>query len=574
MKSKVKFIISIGVGFALIVTLVVVYNISISQYNSTLERMIYASRLDVAVVQETTNIWRFLAGDGQGADGYAEVHEKIKELDRELLEKGDDPQLVKIRALIEREREIFGKLYSENGEFFKEIQEARAGFIEKNNKHIRRTLGYLNGWVVPGTQKEVDTLAILEGIRKERILFEEFDPNSPSVDDLMAEFRETNNNVVAGLVKLWLEELETGMRKVSSPEFRKKLEASHKIVGQITATSFPSVSEEDAALFGITPNKDTLLGADADNATKAFSTSCENNLDEYEKGVERVVWSRADVSDVGENVTPTLTLAKIISCQQGLRANAEDVFRWHLFYANEVEPELLLIQTDADDFRNDISSLVQELARRVFFATIFVSLFLLLLMVIFIRATIALHKTKDNLQNSLREANKLATIIEKSFEGVMVVGHPEHIYLYVNRAWEHITGWSREEVIGKENPRLLKSGKHDQVFYKKIWDTILAGDIFMSEITNKKKDGTFYTVDITIIPIKDEKGNITSFAEVTRDITNKKEHEQELNARTFELERINKLMVGREMKMVELKRALAEKEQELEAIKKRSGPAV
>jgi len=571
MRSKTKLISSLGIGIVLLIVLVAAYNISVTQYNDTLERMIYANRLDVAIAQETTSIWRFLAGDRQGARGYIQAHDKIQGLERALEKEDTDPQLAHLQALIDREREIFEKLYAEEEEFFRDIQQASDEFIEKNNKHIKRTLGYLSGWVVSGTQKEADTLAVLEGIRQERVFFEEFDPRSPSVDELIAKFRETNDGVVAGLVKLWQEELEAGMRKTSSAELREKLETAHTIVGQITATSFPPISDKEAEILGIEADADIRLGTDADNATKGLGNSCEDIFSEYEARTAAVLWPRHDVPEVGEDVTPTLTLAKIVSCQQGLRVNAEDIFALHLFYVNEIEPALSLIQTDADDFRNDISLVVQGLARRVFIATIIASLFLFLLMVIFIRATVALHKTKDDLQDSLHEATKLAAIVDRSFEGVMIVDHPKHIYSYVNRAWEKITGWSREEVIGKENPRLLKSGKHDQVFYKRLWDTILKGDIFMSEIVNKKKDGTLYTADIAIIPVKDEKGNITSFAEVTRDITERKESEHALTERNAEIERANKLMIGRELKMVELKRTLAQKEQELEALKKKSG---
>jgi len=256
---------------------------------------------------------------------------------------------------------------------------------------------------------------------------------------------------------------------------------------------------------------------------------------------------------VGENVTPTLTLAKVVSCQQGLRANAEDVFRWHTIFVNDIEPELLLIQSEADTFRKDISNVVQNLAQRVYLATIIVSFFFLLLMIIFIRASITLYKTKDNLKASLDEANRLAAIIEQSFEGVMIMKNPECQYVYINSAWEKMTGWSRNEIIGKVNRQLVKSDKHDQAFYKKLWDTVLAGKTYTGEIINKRKDGTLYDADIIIIPIKNHDGNIVFFAEIARDITAKKKVEREIIQRTSELERMNKLMVGREIKMMDLK---------------------
>jgi methyl-accepting chemotaxis protein len=240
----------------------------------------------------------------------------------------------------------------------------------------------VNSWVIANTKKEERAFAILDGIRRERILFEEFDPRSPEVNDHIAQFRETNDNVVADLVKLWQEEIDVGIWRTSSLELKGKLRLLKELVGQITATSFPLVSDEEAALLGISASKDTRLGTDADDATKALAASCEEDFSRYEKGGGIPLWLRADVSDVGERVTPVLTLAKVVSCQQGLRVNAEDIFLWQLAYTNDIEPALVSIQTDVDNFSDEISNSVKNFATRLqsFIFYIFLSVIILVIL--------------------------------------------------------------------------------------------------------------------------------------------------------------------------------------------------
>jgi PAS domain S-box-containing protein len=98
---------------------------------------------------------------------------------------------------------------------------------------------------------------------------------------------------------------------------------------------------------------------------------------------------------------------------------------------------------------------------------------------------------------------------------------------YVNPAFERTTGYSAEEAVG-QNPRILQSGAHDRRFYERLWDTILAGNVWRSEIINKRKDGTRYVAEQTIAPIENEDGEITNFVAINIDITERKEREREL----------------------------------------------
>ncbi|OGR22131.1 MAG: hypothetical protein A2277_12740 [Desulfobacterales bacterium RIFOXYA12_FULL_46_15] len=115
------------------------------------------------------------------------------------------------------------------------------------------------------------------------------------------------------------------------------------------------------------------------------------------------------------------------------------------------------------------------------------------------------------------DRDRLMTAIEQSNE-IVIITNPEGIIQYVNQAFETITGYTRKEALGR-NPRILKSGKQDETFYHRLWSTISRGDTFNSRIINKRKDGTFYTEDANISPVRDAEGKIVNYVGVNRDVT-------------------------------------------------------
>ncbi len=117
------------------------------------------------------------------------------------------------------------------------------------------------------------------------------------------------------------------------------------------------------------------------------------------------------------------------------------------------------------------------------------------------------------------------TALESAANGIVILNVHGQI-LWVNPAFQALTGYSSEEAIGK-NPRILKSGKHDASFYKDLWDTILAGKVWCGEIINKRKDGSFYTEEMTITPVKTDTG-ISHFIAIKQDITSRKQYEEKV----------------------------------------------
>ena len=90
--------------------------------------------------------------------------------------------------------------------------------------------------------------------------------------------------------------------------------------------------------------------------------------------------------------------------------------------------------------------------------------------------------------------------------------------VWVNEAFEKLTGYGMAEVLG-ENPRFLKSGKHDGAFYAELWNTILAGKVCQHDMVNRRKDGSLYVEENVITPVRNEQGNITHFIAVKQDVT-------------------------------------------------------
>jgi len=124
------------------------------------------------------------------------------------------------------------------------------------------------------------------------------------------------------------------------------------------------------------------------------------------------------------------------------------------------------------------------------------------------------------------EQKRLTAAIEQVGDMVMVTDRAGNI-LYANPAFQKVTKYARDEVIGR-NPRILKSGRHDDAFYKGLWQTISNGQNWSGMMINKRKDGTLFSEKATISPVFNEKGEIVSFVAVKRDITEEIRIEEKL----------------------------------------------
>lgn len=115
------------------------------------------------------------------------------------------------------------------------------------------------------------------------------------------------------------------------------------------------------------------------------------------------------------------------------------------------------------------------------------------------------------------ERKQLMAAIEQVGEGI-VMTDAQGIIQFVNPAFKRITGYSEREAVGL-NSSILKSGVQDQQFYRNLWSTISGGETWSGRIVNKRKDGTLYTEETTISPVRDASDRIVNYVAVKRDIT-------------------------------------------------------
>ncbi|MCP1343025.1 EAL domain-containing protein [Halomonas sp. FL8] len=131
----------------------------------------------------------------------------------------------------------------------------------------------------------------------------------------------------------------------------------------------------------------------------------------------------------------------------------------------------------------------------------------------------ALAQSRQNLQLAER-------VIESSLEGIIITDAQSRIE-FTNPAFTYLTGYSREEVLGR-TPQVLSSGRHDKAFYDRMWETLQANGYWRGEIWNRRKSGELYLELLTITAIRDERGSISNYAGLFTDITHIRENEEQV----------------------------------------------
>ncbi len=112
---------------------------------------------------------------------------------------------------------------------------------------------------------------------------------------------------------------------------------------------------------------------------------------------------------------------------------------------------------------------------------------------------------------------RLATIVEQASETIVVTDLDGTI-IYVNPAFERVTGYTNDEAIG-QNSRMLSTGKQNVEFYQQLWATIGAGLVWHGHFINRRKDGALYEEEATISPVRDASGTIINYVAIKRDVT-------------------------------------------------------
>ncbi|MBI5395842.1 MAG: GAF domain-containing protein, partial [Verrucomicrobia bacterium] len=144
----------------------------------------------------------------------------------------------------------------------------------------------------------------------------------------------------------------------------------------------------------------------------------------------------------------------------------------------------------------------------------------------------ALMGTLLNVTERKRDEERVrlqSAALDAAANGIVITDRDGQV-IWVNPAFTTLTGYEPAETLGR-NIRLLKSGQHDDEFFKQVWDTVLGGAVWHGEMVNRRKDGKFYTEEQTITPVSDSGGRITHFIAVKQDVTSRRHTEEELQQR-------------------------------------------
>ncbi len=111
----------------------------------------------------------------------------------------------------------------------------------------------------------------------------------------------------------------------------------------------------------------------------------------------------------------------------------------------------------------------------------------------------------------------LIAAVEQAADGIGITD-TNGILQYVNPAFTAMTGYSSEEAVG-QHTRILKSGHQSAAVYRELWDTIRSGRVWHGEVINRRKDGTLYTEEMRITPVRNSGGEIVNYIAIKQDVT-------------------------------------------------------
>ncbi|WP_325331539.1 PAS domain S-box protein [Sulfuricella sp.] len=137
------------------------------------------------------------------------------------------------------------------------------------------------------------------------------------------------------------------------------------------------------------------------------------------------------------------------------------------------------------------------------------------------RICVALEMAMDQMQLRL-----IGTALASAGNGVFITDRRGRIQ-WINAAFTRLTGYAAKDALGF-TPGILKSGRQSEAYYQTLWTTILQGETWSSETVERHKNGTLFTVQQTVTPIRDEKGEISHFISILEDITAQKEAEDRI----------------------------------------------
>jgi diguanylate cyclase (GGDEF)-like protein/PAS domain S-box-containing protein len=219
--------------------------------------------------------------------------------------------------------------------------------------------------------------------------------------------------------------------------------------------------------------------------------------------------------------------------QQVVDENISDLF----LIAGEDSPHLLE-RRQLDEFgltvflENDLPELwsLEKERTLVFMILSIVGIFLTLFSAISIAYLKKIRQANIALLDS-KESLRIAATAFETHDAIMITDANNKI-LKVNEAFQKISGYSAEEVIGK-TPRIMSSGRHDEEFYNDMWSELLNRGSWLGEVWDRRKNGEIYPKWLAITAVKNESGETTEYVAIFSDITSRKKAEDEIHNLAF-----------------------------------------
>ena len=149
----------------------------------------------------------------------------------------------------------------------------------------------------------------------------------------------------------------------------------------------------------------------------------------------------------------------------------------------------------------------------------------------FVKLEKSIKQRSAELTRASHDLNMYKRVIEETSEGIIITDTAGTIQ-EINNAYLKMTGFKREDLLGK-NPRIMKSSRHDDGFYKDMWHAILNHGRWEGEIWDRKKDGSIYPKWLSIDTIRDSHGKPERYVGINADITRIKQTEENLNRMAF-----------------------------------------